>query len=58
MLQSAIEQNYCAYSNLRLDPMLRKIRQTPGFENLLKAAEECQQSVRLPNNSPNEAGAP
>ena len=44
MLQRAIEQNYCAYSNLQLDPMLRKIRHTPGFDKLLEAAKECQQS--------------
>jgi len=44
MLQGAIEQNYCAYTNLRLDPMLRKIRLSPEFANLLAAAKECQQS--------------
>ena len=33
LLQGAIEQNYCAYSNLQLDPMLRKVRTTPGFDN-------------------------
>ena len=44
MLQSAIEQNYCAYSNLQNDPMIRKIRQTPGFDKLLQAAKDCQQS--------------
>jgi serine/threonine protein kinase len=46
LLQAAIEQNYCAYSNLQLDPMLRKVRQTPGFQNLLQAARECQERVR------------
>ncbi|HVP54361.1 MAG TPA: protein kinase [Candidatus Eisenbacteria bacterium] len=45
MLQAAIEQNYCAYSNLQLDPMLRKIRTTPGFDKLLEAARECQDAV-------------
>jgi hypothetical protein len=50
MLQGAIEQNYCAYSNLRFDPMLRKIRQTPGFDKLLDAAKECQQSIRSTSN--------
>jgi len=46
VLQGAVEQNYCAYSNLRFDPMLRKIRQTPGFQQLLVAAKECQDRVR------------
>ncbi len=45
MLSAAIEQNYCAYSNLQLDPMLRKLRQTPGFDQLLEAARECQDHV-------------
>jgi eukaryotic-like serine/threonine-protein kinase len=44
MLTAAIEQNYCAYSNLQTDPMLRKIRLTPGFDKLLQAAKDCQQS--------------
>jgi TolB-like protein len=46
MLQGAIEQNYCAYSNLQLDPMLRKVRTTPGFDKLLEAARECQDNIR------------
>ena len=57
MLQGAIEQNYCAYSNLRSDPMLRKIRQTPGFEQLLVAAKECQDRVRTPSGN-NEVQGP
>ena len=45
LLQGAIEQNYCAYSNLQLDPMLRKVRLTPGFDKLLKSAKECQKPI-------------
>ena len=55
MLQAAIDQNYCAYTNLQLDPMLRKIRQTPGFEKVLAAAKECQQSNL---SAPNEMQGP
>ena len=44
MLSAAIEQNYCAYSNLQIDPMLRKLREIPEFTMLLKAAKDCQQS--------------
>ncbi len=44
MLNAAVEQNYCSVSNLQFDPMLRKIRQTPGFDKLLEAARECQQN--------------
>ena len=50
VLQSAIEQNYCAYSNLRLDPMLRKVRPAPGFSKLLTSAKECQDAIHPPNN--------
>ena len=45
MLQGAIDQNYCAYSQLELDPLLRKIRGTPGYDKLLKSAKECQQAA-------------
>ena len=44
MLGAAIEQNYCAYTNLQTDPMLRKLREVPEFTTLLKAARDCQQS--------------
>ncbi len=50
LLQAAIEQNYCAYSNLLLDPMLRKVRPAPGFNKLLASARECQAAIRAPNN--------
>jgi eukaryotic-like serine/threonine-protein kinase len=46
LLQGAIEQNYCAFSNLQLDPMLDKVRRTAGFDKLLAAARVCQDSVR------------
>ncbi len=49
LLQGAIEQNYCAYSNLLLDPMLTKVRTTPGFDKLLASAKECQEAVRTPS---------
>jgi len=45
MLQAAIDQNYCAYSNLQLDPMLRKLRSDPGFGKLLKSAKGCQNHI-------------
>ena len=51
LLQGAIEQNYCAYSNLELDPMLRKVRLTPGFDKLLAAARVCQDNIRTASNS-------
>ncbi len=49
LIQAAIEQNYCAYSSLELDPMLRKIRSDPEFEKLLTAAKQCQNAVQTPD---------
>ena len=50
LLQGAIDQNYCSYSNLLYDPLLRKVRTDPGFSKLLTAAKECQEAIRAPNN--------
>ncbi|HUI84680.1 MAG TPA: protein kinase [Candidatus Binatia bacterium] len=45
LLQSAIENNYCSYSNLLTDPLLAKLRADPDIDKLLTAAHECQQAV-------------
>ena len=45
LLRMAIEQNYCAYSALENDPALDKIRSTPEFADLLKAARFCQEPL-------------
>ena len=45
LLRMAIEQNYCAYSALENDPALDKIRATPEFAELLKAARFCQEPL-------------
>jgi serine/threonine protein kinase/tetratricopeptide (TPR) repeat protein len=41
----AIEQKYCAYSALENDPLLDKLRATPEFAELLKAARFCQEPL-------------
>jgi hypothetical protein len=46
MLQTAVESNYCAYSNLLDDPLLAKLRSDPEFDKVLTAAHRCQQAVR------------
>jgi len=46
MLQSAVEQNYCAYSNLLSDPLLAKLRTDTAFDKVLTAAGACQEAVR------------
>ncbi len=45
MLQGAIDQHYCSYQQLELDPLLRKLRYTPSYDKLLKSAKECQQDA-------------
>ena len=44
LLKAAIDHNYCAYSALRSDPLLEKLRTTPEFNHLLSAAQQCQQN--------------
>jgi len=45
LLKVAIDKNYCAYSQLRSDPFLAKLRPMPEFNQLLTAAHECQEAV-------------
>ncbi len=49
LLESAIDNNYCAYSNLLTDPLLEKLRSDPDIDPLVKAARECQEAVRAAN---------
>jgi TolB-like protein len=50
MIRMAIEQNYCAYSALENDPLLDRLRATPEFADLLKAARFCQEPVLAQGN--------
>ena len=54
LLQSAVEQNYCAYSNLLSDPLLAKLRAEPAFDKVLTAASACQDAVRAAGNTPSQ----
>ena len=51
MLESAVEQNYCAYSNLLSDPLLAKLRTDTAFDKVLTQAGSCQEAVRAAANS-------
>jgi hypothetical protein len=51
LLKAAIEQNYCAYSNLLSDPLLPGLHSDRKFDELLTAAHACQQTV-LSNSAP------
>jgi len=52
MLQAAVEQNYCAYSNLLYDPLLAKLRTDTAFDKVLTEAGNCQAAVRTAASSP------
>jgi eukaryotic-like serine/threonine-protein kinase len=52
LLQSAVEQNYCAHENLLRDPLLAKLRTDTAFDKVLTAAGACQEAVQA------SAGAP
>ena len=52
MLESAVAQNYCAYSNLLADPLLAKLRTDTAFDKVLTAAAACQEAVRASAISP------
>ena len=52
MLESAVQQNYCAYSNLLSDPLLAKLRTDTAFDKVLTQAGQCQEAVRAAANAP------
>jgi serine/threonine protein kinase/tetratricopeptide (TPR) repeat protein len=52
LLQSAVEQNYCAHSNLLSDPLLAKLRTDTAFDKVLTAAGSCQEAIQAAANSP------
>jgi hypothetical protein len=51
-LKTGIEQNYCSYSNLLSDPLLRALHSDRRFDELLTAAHACQQAVQTPSTPP------
>jgi serine/threonine protein kinase/tetratricopeptide (TPR) repeat protein len=50
LLQSAVEQNYCAHENLLYDPLLAKLRTDTAFDKVLTAAGACQEAVKAAGN--------
>ena len=54
LLKAAIEQNYCAYSNLLSDPLLRGLHSDRQFDELLTAAHNCQQAVLATDAPPSQ----
>lgn len=42
LLKAAVQQNYCAYSALLDDPLLKDLRKETAFNSVLTAASNCQ----------------
>ena len=46
LLKAAVQQNYCAYSALLDDPLLKDLRKEPTFDQVLTAGSECQDALK------------
>ncbi|MGA9542020.1 MAG: protein kinase [Candidatus Sulfotelmatobacter sp.] len=46
LLNAAVQQNYCAYSALLEDPMLKDLRKDKAFNQMLTAARACQEALK------------
>jgi TolB-like protein len=46
VMKIAIEQNYCSYSNLLSDPLVRSLHSDPKFDEVLTAAHQCQDAIQ------------
>jgi len=42
LLKAAVQQNYCAYSALLDDPLLKDLRKETAFNEVLTSASNCQ----------------
>jgi hypothetical protein len=46
LLKAAVQQNYCAYSALLEDPLLKDLRKDTTFNQVLTAASACQDALK------------
>jgi len=46
LLKAAVQQNYCAYSALLEDPLLKGLRKETVFNEVLTAASTCQETLK------------
>jgi len=49
LLKAAVQQNYCAYSALLDDPLLKDLRKETAFDEVLTAASNCQATLKQNN---------
>jgi hypothetical protein len=46
LLKAAVQQNYCSYSALLADPLLKDLRKDTAFNQVLTAASACQDALK------------
>jgi eukaryotic-like serine/threonine-protein kinase len=46
LLKASVQQNYCAYSALLEDPLLKGLRKETAFNEVLTAASTCQETLK------------
>ncbi len=46
LLKAAVQQNYCAYSALLEDPLLKDLRKETAFNQVLTAGSACQDTLK------------
>jgi tetratricopeptide (TPR) repeat protein len=46
LLKLAVQQNYCAYSALLSDPLLKDLRKDTAFNEVLTAGSKCQATLK------------
>jgi hypothetical protein len=46
LLKAAVQQNYCAYSALLGDPLLKDLRKDTAFNDVLTAGSACQEALK------------
>jgi eukaryotic-like serine/threonine-protein kinase len=46
LLKAAVQQNYCAYSALLEDPLLKNLRKETAFNEVLTAGSQCQDALK------------
>jgi eukaryotic-like serine/threonine-protein kinase len=46
LLKAAVQQNYCAYSALLEDPLLKNLRKETAFNEVLTAGSACQDTLK------------
>jgi eukaryotic-like serine/threonine-protein kinase len=46
LLKAAVQQNYCAYTALLDDPLLKDLRKDPAFDQVLTAGSGCQDALK------------